>query len=110
MDQNSDAFGHTERIPTLLLYKSIPTLHTRVLGAAAMNAACGVSFGAMIASIPTLTVYQPYISTSYQRPTDTHISTVYQADTAAGKLILVYQPNTRGSHPHRLVYQPHTGT
>ena len=58
----------------------------------------------------TLTVYQPYISTSYQRPTDTHISTVYQADTAAGKLILVYQPNTRGSHPHRLVYQPHTGT
>ena len=55
-------------------------------------------------------MYQPYISTSYQRPTDTHISTVYQADTAAGKLILVYQPNTRGSHPHRLVYQPHTGT
>jgi hypothetical protein len=52
VDQNSDAFGHTERIPTLLLYKSIPTLHTRVLGAAAMNAACGVSFGAMIASIP----------------------------------------------------------
>ena len=29
---------------------------------------------------------------------------------AAGKLILVYQPNTSDRHPHRLVYEPDTGT
>ena len=43
-------------------------------------------------------------------PPYTRISAVYQADTAAGKLIPVYQPNTSGRHPHRLVYQPDTGT